>query len=86
MGLVSSLGNSVNQVWDALLAGKTGVRAFPEWAEHKGLRCLVAAPAHPYDTSFLLRKARRTMSAMSEMATIATLQAMKHAGFAKQNL
>lgn len=86
MGLVSSLGNSVDDVWNALLAGETGVKAFPEWAVHKGLRCLVAAPAHPYDSSYLPRKARRTMSAMSEMATIATVQAMEQAGFARDNL
>ncbi len=86
MGIVSSLGNSVDTVWNALLRGDTGVKGVPEWGKFKGLRCLVAAPAQPYDESFIPRKARRTMSAMSEMATVATLQAMAQAGFPKDNL
>jgi 3-oxoacyl-[acyl-carrier-protein] synthase II len=86
MGLVSSLGNSVETAWDALLKNETGVKAVPEWGTFKGLRCLVAAPAQPYDESFIPRKARRTMSAMSEMGTIAVLQAMEQAGFPRDNL
>lgn len=86
MGLVSSLGNSVPEAWEALLRNETGVKAVPEWGQYKGLRCLVAAPAKPYDESFIPRKARRTMSPMSEMAVIATLQAMEQAGFPRDNL
>jgi len=86
MGVVSSLGNSVDDIWSALLRGDTGVKAVPEWGKYNGLRCLVAAPAHKYDESFIARKARRTMSPMSEMATIATLQAMNQAGFPSDNL
>ena len=80
MGLVSSLGNSVDEAFSALERNETGVVAIPEWGKYKGLRCLVAAPARPYDVSFLDRKARRTMSPMSEMAVAATLQAVRQAG------
>ncbi len=86
MGIVSSLGNSVEAIWSALLRGESGVKAIPEWSKYSGLRCLVAAPASPYDQNFIARKARRTMSPMSEMAVIATIQAMEQAGFPRDNL
>ena len=86
MGIVSSLGNSVEDAWGALTRSESGVKSIPEWGMYKGLRCLVAAPAFPYDESFIARKARRTMSPMSEMAVIATLQAMVQAGFSRDNL
>ena len=85
MGIVSSLGNSVSEAYAALEAGASGVVAKPEWAEYKGLRCLVAAPAKPYDISKLSRKARRTMSRMSEMAVVATLEALAQAGLSPEH-
>lgn len=82
MGVVSSLGNDVDTVFANLLAGRGGVRAYPEWAEHRGLRCHLGAPAYPYDVSALPRTVRRSMSAMSEMGALATLQALAQAGIA----
>lgn len=82
MGVVSSLGNDVDSVFANLQAGHSGVRAYPEWAEHRGLRCHLGAPAHAYDVSALPRTVRRSMSPMSEMAALATLQALAQAGIA----
>lgn len=79
MGVVSSLGNSVTDIFSRLLAGETGVKAMPEWRTLKGLHSHVAAPAHPYDISRIPRSARRSMSRMSEMATSATLDAIEQA-------
>jgi 3-oxoacyl-[acyl-carrier-protein] synthase II len=85
MGLVSSLGNTVNDAFGALERGESGVVTMHEWATYKGLRCLVAAPAKPYDVSYLNRKIRRSMSPMAEMAAIATAEALQQAGLPKEN-
>lgn len=75
-GVVSSLGNSPEDLFEALLAGKSGVRHYPEWAAQNGLHCHLGAPALPYDIGAIPRTVRRTMSRMSEMALIATRQAL----------
>ena len=79
MGLTTSLGNTVDEMFRNLLQNKTGVKAIPEWKSFKGLFSHVAAPVHPYDISSVPRSARRTMSPMSEMAVLATTQALKEA-------
>lgn len=79
MGVLSSLGNSVHSMFNALLEGKSGVRHYPEWQTQKGLYCHLGAPADPYDVKFIPRTARRTMSRMSEMAILATIQALEQA-------
>ncbi|HTM43924.1 MAG TPA: beta-ketoacyl synthase N-terminal-like domain-containing protein [Polyangiaceae bacterium] len=80
MGAISSLGNDVDTLFACLLDGKSGVRAYPEWSQHRGLRCHLGAPVSDYDVSALPRTVRRSMSRMSEMATLATLQALAQAG------
>ena len=85
MGIVSSLGNSVEDVFKNLLANKSGVKAFPEWEKYNGLNSHLMAPAHEYNVMDIPRKKRRSMSPMSEMATIATFQAMEQAGLDKEN-
>ena len=36
IGVISPLGNSVKELWEALLANRSGVRAMPEWYDHFG--------------------------------------------------
>jgi 3-oxoacyl-[acyl-carrier-protein] synthase II len=79
MGVISSLGNSVDDMFNSLVENRSGVRYFPEWAQHKGLHSFIAAPAVPYDIMKVPRNQRRTMSRMSEMATLATQQAASQA-------
>lgn len=82
MGALSSLGNDVDSLFIALKEGKSGVRAFPEWRGYNGLHSHLGAPVPDYDVSALPRTVRRAMSRMSEMAALATLQALKQAGLA----
>lgn len=79
MGAVSSLGNSVEEMFGSLLRGESAVREFPEWRQLKGLNSFLGAPAKPYDISRIPRQARRSMSPMSEMAVESTLQALGQA-------
>ena len=78
-GVVSSLGNSIDEVFSRLIKGETGVKQMPEWRQFNGLKSHLGAPAHPYNVSSIPRVARRTMSRMSEMALVATVNAMTQA-------
>lgn len=80
MGVMSSLGNSVADFWNGLVEGRSGVRAFPQWKEIRGLHSFLGAPVPEYDISAVPRSARRSMSRMSEMAYLATVQALRQAG------
>ena len=78
-GAITSLGNSVDAMFESLLRGDSGVRAYPDWAQYKGLKCLLGAPAADYDAMTLPRQVRRSMSRMSEMAALASFQALQQA-------
>lgn len=78
-GMMSSLGNDPHTAFEALLKNETGVKAYPEWKKYNGLHSFLGAPAKPYDEKVIPRVARRSMSRMSEMALIATKQALMQA-------
>jgi 3-oxoacyl-[acyl-carrier-protein] synthase II len=78
-GLLSSLGHSADDVFEALCAQKSAVKYMNEWDGDQHLHARLGAPVVSYDKSVLPRLARRTMSAMSEMASLATLDALKMA-------
>jgi len=79
MGAVSSLGNGVDTMFGSLLENRSGIRQYPEWAQYKGLGTLLGAPAPAHDITRIPRAARRTMSRMSEMAVLATTEALQMA-------
>lgn len=76
MGVLSSLGNSVETMFQSLLENRSGIKHYPEWARYQGLHTQLGAPAHSYDEKTIPRIARRSMSRMSEMAVLATQQAL----------
>jgi 3-oxoacyl-[acyl-carrier-protein] synthase II len=79
MGALTSLGNDVDTFFAGLKRGDTGVKAFPEWRKYNGLHSYVGAPVPEYDVMKIPRQVRRSMSRMSEMAALATYQALGHA-------
>ncbi|HEX4923462.1 MAG TPA: beta-ketoacyl-[acyl-carrier-protein] synthase family protein [Bdellovibrionales bacterium] len=79
MGAISSLGINVPSMFTALLENKSGVKHYPDWAKYNGLHSHVGGPAPEYDIMKVPRTARRTMSRMSEMSVLATLEAMGQA-------
>lgn len=79
MGTVSSLGNTVPEMFSSLLENKTAVRRMEGWENYKGLNSYVGATVPQYDIMRVPRTARRTMSPMSEMATLATMEAIRQA-------
>lgn len=78
-GAYSSLGNSVGEMFQGLLENRSGVRALPDWKKYVGLFSHLGAPVPEFDSSRVPRTARRTMSRMSEMASLATFQALDQA-------
>jgi 3-oxoacyl-[acyl-carrier-protein] synthase II len=78
-GIISSLGNSAKEMFGSLIEGRSAVKEIQPWKEIKGLHCFLGAPAKSYNTNMLPRSARRMMSPMSEMAALATLQAIEQA-------
>jgi 3-oxoacyl-[acyl-carrier-protein] synthase II len=79
MGALTSLGNTVDALWAGLKRGDSGIQAMPEWRKYNGLHSFLGAPVPEYDIMKIPRQVRRAMSRMSEMASLATLQALGQA-------
>lgn len=76
-GLFSSLGNTSKDAFYSLKKGVSGTKRMDSWPHKNVLNCYLGSPAMPYDSQSLPRIARRSMSKMSEMAALATFQALK---------
>lgn len=79
-GVLSSLGNSPDAMFSSLIENRSAVKLIEDWSRVQGLHCRLGAPVMPYDNLVLPRTARRTMSTMSEMAALASMQALELAG------
>jgi 3-oxoacyl-[acyl-carrier-protein] synthase II len=80
MGCISPVGNTVNETWASLLAGKSGAGPITlfDASRHK---TRFAAEVKGFDavSVFGTREARR-MDRFTQFATVATLEALEHAG------
>lgn len=80
LGCISPLGNTMNETWDALLAGKSGAAPITlfDASRHK---TRFAAEVKGFDpvARFGPREARK-MDRFTQFATVATLEALAHAG------
>lgn len=81
IGVVSPLGNSVNTLWEALLANRSGVRAMPEWFEYFG-KNIANAPVEidPVQAKKINRKVRRTMGNAALFSGLAAQEAVQNSG------
>ena len=80
MGIVSPIGNDLATVKAALVEGRSGIRAMPEWAEFAGLRARVAGVAAEADPKRIPRRHRRTMGRVAVLGAFAALDAAADAG------
>jgi 3-oxoacyl-[acyl-carrier-protein] synthase II len=71
---------------NALLSGESGVRILPELADIRGIRTRVAALVPGVDPGEIPRKYRRSMSAMSVFAALATGDAIAQAGLSGEQV
>jgi 3-oxoacyl-[acyl-carrier-protein] synthase II len=86
VGLQTPLGGSLDEVFDALLADRSGVVPMPAWSELDGMRTLVGAPLPNFDGKVIPRKYRRTMGRVAQIAVVASLLAVKDAGLDEATL
>ena len=86
LGASTPLGGDVASTWDALLAGKSGMRTLP-WDNLDAFPVQFAAQAavEPADTGLLAKPQMRRMDRCQQFALIAAIEAMKHAGYAHKD-
>ena len=80
VGAVSPMGLGSQALWQGLVKGRSGIVRHPGLEGVGGLRSLVAGLAPNIDASFIDRKFRRAMSAMSVFAVVAAREALAMAG------
>ncbi|WP_436495516.1 beta-ketoacyl-[acyl-carrier-protein] synthase family protein [Actinokineospora sp. HUAS TT18] len=82
LGATTPLGGDVPATWEALLAGKNGVRRNDhEWAERYGLPARLHAPLAVDPTDVLPRVQARRLDRCEQIAIIAAREAWADAGF-----
>ena len=79
-GVISPLGNSVEDLMAGLAAEESSVRFMDHWSEYKGLGSLVAAPAILENEREIPRQSRRTMGRLSIFAVQSARQAVAESG------
>ena len=84
LGATTPLGGDVASTWEALLAGKSGVRriddAEHEWVERHQLPVKIAAPLAVAPTEVLPRVQARRLDRCEQVALVAAKEAWAHAG------
>ncbi len=81
LGLRSPLGNSPEELFDALLENRSAVQAMPAWsAEIDELHCTIGAPVDAFDGKELPRKYRRSMGRVALFAVVSAADAARSAG------
>jgi 3-oxoacyl-[acyl-carrier-protein] synthase II len=81
LGATSPVGGDVASTWDALLAGRSGVRALEaDWAEQLGTT--IAAPVAVDPTDVLERVKARRLDRSGQLALVAALEAWADCGLA----
>lgn len=80
MGIVSSLGHSIEAAYERLKTPRNCVESSEDLKGYKGLQTCLWAPSHFERPSEYNRKVVRTMSPVSMMALFATEQALAQAG------
>ncbi len=84
MGLVTSVGSDLENFWQALLTGRSGVRRITHF-EPSGFPCQVAGEIPSFEpTEFMTSKEARRMSRASQIALAATSMAISDSGLPQQ--
>ncbi len=83
VGAVTPLGLNVPEMWDALLAGRSGVTKITQF-DASDLACQIAAEVKNFDPKrYINFKAARRMARVSQLAVAAAQEAIKDAGLEK---
>jgi 3-oxoacyl-[acyl-carrier-protein] synthase II len=80
LGAVSPLGHSVNELWDALLSGKSGISAISRF-DTAAYPCRIAGEVKNFDpTSCIDKKEVRRMDLAAQYSVFASEEAIKDSG------
>ncbi len=85
LGIVSSIGNNAEEVTASLRAGKSGIEASPEMAEH-GFRSQIAGTLKIDPAEHIDKRTLRFMGAGAAYAHIAMSQAIADAGLSDEHV
>ena len=79
MGTLTPLGHSVDETWEGLIAGRSGIRRLQNFDSSHG-NCHVGGELNDFDpTKYLPRKKLRRMVFTSQLGVIATQEALSDA-------
>ena len=86
MGVISPLGETVQEYWDALVQGRSGIGPMT-LCDPTGFPCRIAGEVTSFDpTSYIDSKEARRMARFSQLAVASALRAMEHAGLKGSNM
>ena len=80
MGIRSPLGSTADAMFDAILAGRSGVQRFDEWAKIDELGSLVGSVVDDFNERTIPRKYRRSMGRVAMYAVAAAVDAVAQSG------
>lgn len=86
LGVASPVGNSLTTIVDALLLGRHGISAVPEWDKYTQLATRVAGRVEGVNASDFPRKRVRTMGRVGLLSLHATGSALADAGLAEESV
>jgi len=85
IGLICAVGNNTDEVWQALLAGKSGVERITSF-DASNFACQIAAEVKNFDPlQFIEKKEARKMGRFIHLAIAASDEALKMAGYKVEN-
>jgi len=86
LGLRTPLGHSIDDLFDALLDGRSAVQAFPEWRDVAEMASYIGAPIADFNGREIPRKMRRTMGRLAQFAGASATDAVAQAGLDEHTL
>lgn len=85
-GVVSPLGNSAKETYEAIKQNQSGVKYLEEFRRYNGLSCMIGAPAKPLNEKLIPRQHRRSMGPLAVYAAFAADEAVKRSGLSPELL
>jgi 3-oxoacyl-[acyl-carrier-protein] synthase II len=80
LGAITVLGNSIQQIWEHLLQGKSGIRRITQF-DASAMPCKIAGEIPEFDPSqYMDRKEARRVSRSAQISLAAAIQAVADAG------
>ena len=86
LGAVTPLGNSVNETWEGIKAGKSGIGLITKF-DATDYACKIAGEVKDFDpTNYMDKKDARKMGLYSQYAVAAAKMALEDAGLSKETI